>query len=454
MSKKIVTLCSIVIALSLCLTVFSVGFKAEKNDVTTANMKTFYAEKNESTASGAMNAPSTTSRADKATGKIEAASNKVDGAIDKIEDASNKVDGAFDKLESASDKVDGVLGGLGDALGSTGDAPSDFLDGMDSDSLGDVGSGLGDALGGIGSGSSGGNGSGLGDALSGIGGGALGDIGSGLGDALSGIGGGASSGLGSGLGGIFEGAFGGSDTTVATTLPITTQNYNAGLIIPVPAATQVTTEAQTEAQADSTDDESKATGETIDYEATVNPYTKPTATFVAGDEDESIKWLQWIFVYTGYGLGDDGITGVLDEATVEVIKKLQKENKMTVDGNITEGVIKAAEELYYKVVLGGDINAIEVLSQATTGVNGSEGTVAVDNANGVPVILLVVILVIIWGLAIGGIVFLFILKKKKAALQKAEQAKPEEKKDASQTESKEIVTSISDLFEEAEKNNK
>ena len=435
MSKKIVTLCSIVIAFSLCFAVFSVGFKAEKNDVTTANMKTFYAEKNESTASGAKNAPSTTSRADKATVKIEAASNKVDGAIDKIEDASNKVDGAFDKLESASDKVDGVLGGLGDALGSTGDVPSDFLDGMDSDSLGDVGSGLG-------------------DALSGIGGGALGDIGSGLGDALSGIGGGALSGLGSGLGGIFEGAFGGSDTTVATTLPITTQNYNAGLIIPVPAATQVTTEAQTEAQTDSTDDESKATGETVDYAATVNPYTKPTATFVAGDEDESIKWLQWIFVYTGYGLGDDGITGVLDEATVEVIKKLQKENKMTVDGNITEGVIKAAEELYYKVVLGGDINAIEVLSQATTGVNGSEGTVAVDNANGVPVILLVVILVIIWGLAIGGIVFLFVLKKKKAALQNAEQTKLEEKKDASQTESKETVTSISDLFEEAEKNNK
>lgn len=443
MNKKIVTLCSIVIALSLCFAVFSVGFKAEKNDVTTANIKTFYAEKNEAAASGAMNgleSDSTSSRADKATGKIEA--------------ASNKVDGAFDKLESASDKVDGVLGGLSDALGSTGDVPSDFLDGMDSDSLGDIGSGLGEALSGIGGGSSGGNGSGLGDALGGVGGGALGDVGSGLGDALSGIGGGALSGLGSGLGGIFEGALGNSDTTVATTLPSVTQNYDAGLIIPVPAATQVTTEAETEAQTASTDDESKAIGETIDYEATVNPYTKPTATFVVGDEDESIKWLQWIFVYTGYGLDDNGITGVLDEATVEVVKKLQKENKMTVDGNITEGVIKATEELYYKVVLGGDINAIEVLSQATTGVNSSDVTVATDNANGVPVILLVVILVIIWGLAIGGIVFLFVLKKKKAALQNAEQTKPEEKKDASQTESKETVSSISDLFEEAEKNNK
>ena len=153
-------------------------------------------------------------------------------------------------------------------------------------------------------------------------------------------------------------------------------------------------------------------------------------------------------------MGDDGITGVLDEATVTVIKKLQKENKMTVDGNITEDVIKAAEELYYKVVLGGDINAIEVLSQATTGVNGSEGTVAVDNANGVPVILLVVILVIIWGLAIGGIVLLFILKKKKTSSQKAEETKTEEKNDASQTEAKESLSSIADLFEEAEKNKK
>ncbi len=443
MTKRIVTLCSIVIAFSLCFAVFSVGFKVEKTDVTTANIHSFCAEKSETTTSGAIS-----SIVGGVMNGIEsyAPSGSADDTLDKLESASDKVDGAIDKIESASDKVDGVIGGLGDTLGGIGSGSSGNI----GDVIGDIGSGssgnIGDVIGDIGSGSSGG----LGDAVGGIG-----DALGGVGDALGGVG----SGMGDSLGDVLGGLGGnGSGTVVTTTAPVLTTSADIGLIIPVPAATQITTEAETEseteAQTASTDDESKATGETVDYAATVNPYTKPTATFVAGDEDESIKWLQWIFVYTGYGLGDDGITGVLDEDTVAVVKKLQKENKMTVDGNITEDVIKAAEELYYKVILGGDVSAIEVLSQATTGVNGSEGTVAVDNANGVPVILLVVILVIIWGLAIGGIVFLFILKKKKSALQNAEQAKSEEKKDASQTEAKESLSSIADLFEEAEKNKK
>lgn len=428
MTKRIVTLCSIVIALSLCFAVFSVGFKVEKTDVTTANIHSFCAEKSETTTSGAvigiiggvMNG-------------IEsyAPSGSADDTLDKLESASDKVDGAIDKIESASDKVDGVIGGLEDALGGIGSGSS---------------GNIGDVIGDIGSGSSGG----LGDAIGGIGE-ALG----GVGDALGGVG----SGMGGSLGDILGGLGGnGSGTVVTTTAPVLTTSADLGLIIPVPAATQITTEAETESETEkqtaSTNDESKTTGETVDYAATANPYTKPTATFVAGDEDETIKWLQWIFVYTGYGLEDDGITGVLDEDTVAVVKKLQKENKMTVDGNITEDVIKAAEELYYKVILGGDVSAIEIPSQATTGAKGSTESVDADDGDSISAILLIVVLVIIWVLAIGGIVLLFILKKKKNSSQKAEETKTEEKNDASQTEAKESLSSIADLFEEAEKNKK
>ena len=405
MTKKIVALCSIVIALSLCFTVFSVGLKAEKTNVTTVNLKSFYAQKSETTSSGAL-------------GSI------VGGVMNGLESyaPSGSGDDTLDKLESASDKVDSALGGVGDVLGGIGSGSSggieDVLGGLGSGGIGDAVGGMGDALGGIGD--------------------ALGGVGSGMGDNLGDI-----------LGGL-----GGNSSGTKTTTAASTTSADVGLIIPVPAATQATTEAQTETQAASTVDESEKTGETVDYAVTSNPYTKPTETFVAGDEDETIKWLQWIFVYTGYGLKDDGITGVLDEDTVAVVKKLQNENKLTVDGNITEDVIKAAEILYYQSILGGDVSAIEVSSQATTGVNVSYESVEPDNGDGVSVILLIVILVIIWVLAIGGIILIFVLKKKKTSSQKAGQAKSEEKTNASQTESNESLSSIADLFEEAEKNNK
>ena len=224
------------------------------------------------------------------------------------------------------------------------------------------------------------------------------------------------------------------------------------MIIPVPAATQTPTEVATTVPSVS---ETLATGETVDYAAVSNPYTKPTATFVAGDEDETIKWLQWIFIYTGFGLNDNGITGVLDEDTVAVVKKLQHENKMTVDGNITEDVIKAAEVLYYQSVIGGDASAIEVSSDATTGENVSNQSVDTAKGNGIPVALLIVVLVIIWVLAIGGIVLLFIFKKKKINAAKnvaAEQAENKETKtDGTETTS---IKSLSDLFEEAENKDK
>ena len=330
-----------------------------------------------------------------------------------------------------------------------GDIVGDVVGGFTSDSEG----GIGDLLGGVDTSGIGDSIGDFGDSLGGFGD-ALGGIADGVGSALGGIAGG----VGDALGGIFGGGFGGSSnsgTTVNTTVPPSTTSADIGLIIPVPAATQQPAETVIV----TVYVEASETGETVDYAAESNPYTKPTATFVAGDEDETIKWLQWIFVYTGYGLNENGITGVLDEETVAVIKKLQKENELTVDGNINEDLIKAAEVLYYQSVLGGsNVNAIELPSDATTGENVSNQATATDDGNGIPVALLIIVLVIIWILAIGGIVILFVIKKKKMnALKNASAEKADSKgadADKKETDGKTEIRSLSDLFEEAENKDK
>lgn len=365
MKKKIIALCSFVIALSMCVSIFCVT-GVTKNDVVYATIENYYAPKSEETTSNAL---------------------------------------------------------------------SDIIGGIGSDSSGEIG----DLLGGVGSG-------GLGDTIGG-----LGDSFGGIGDALGGVGdalGGGAGGLGDALGGIFGGGLGGtgSGTIVNTTAPASTTSADIGLIIPVPAATQTPSETSSL----ETTSESAVVGETVDYASTSNPYTKPTSTFVAGDEDETIKWLQWIFIYTGYGLNDNGITGVLDEDTVAVIKKLQHENKLSVDGNITEDVIKATEVLYYQSILGDDVSAIEVSSDSTTGVNVSNQATVTGDGDSVPVALLIVVLVIIWVLAIGGIVLLFVFKKKKVNTVK----QTDDKFDNTDNNNKSGISSLTDLFEEAENKKK
>lgn len=317
-----------------------------------------------------------------------------------------------------------------------------------SSSLGNL---VSDVVGGMGSGSSGG----ISDIIGGIGSDSFGSIGDaigGIGDSLGSIGSDSfSSSFGSGLSEIVGGLFGVSDnTTMATT--VATTSGNIGLIIPVPAATQEATETTTSTVTTQKADE----GETVDYAATSNPYTKPTGTFAAGDQDETIKWLQWIFIYTHYGLEDDGITGVLDEDTVAVVKKLQHENSLTVDGNITEDVIKAAEVLYYQTILGDDVSAIEVSLEATAGESVSYQAAESDGENDIPVALLVVVLVIIWILAIGGIVLLFVFKKKKLSAKNGGSKEDTiiEQNTTAETqteENKTEISSMSDLFEDADK---
>lgn len=313
---------------------------------------------------------------------------------------------------------------------------------------GSLGGAVSSVVGGIGSGSSGG----IGDIIGGIGSGSSG----GIGDVIGGIGSGSGGGIGDAIGGLLGGLTGGATTEKTTSAPVTTSSAGNGLIIPVPAATQnttVKTETTTAAAVDST------VGETVDYAATSNPYTKPTKTFTAGDRDESIKWIQWIFVYTHYGLDENGITGVLDENTVAVVKKLQQENGLTADGNITEDVIRAAEVLYYKTILGGDVSAVEVSLETTTGAAATNPVQTSDGQSNVSGILLIIVLVIIWVLAIGGIVLLFVFRKKKVGSKKGGKATSESNADAgekaeSKDEKQGTISSLSDLFEEADKEDK
>ncbi len=268
--------------------------------------------------------------------------------------------------EFVSDKVNGVtdLGGI----------------------IGDV-SDIGNSLGGlIGGGSSDGG---------------LGGLGGGIGDAIGGLGGALGGILGGGSGGS-----GGSSGTGNVTYDVNTETI--GYIDIVPAVSDYTP-INTSSASTTTD---VAVNETVDFAATTNPYKKPTGELKGGDKGEGVKWMQWIFIYTRYGLKDDGITGVFDEDTMAVVKKLQKENGLTIDGIVDDEVIDKIDLLYFKSIYSttAPVSATEAdtvvsptVSQNTE--NKGEKTVGI--------VAIVLIIVLIWLTAIGGIVFLFVMKKKK-----------------------------------------
>lgn len=286
----------------------------------------------------------------------------------------------------------------------------------------------------------------------------------GLGDIVGGLGsGGSSSGSGSilgGLGDVVGGLFGKDDTSSAT-VPTQTPTYNAGTIIPVPAASQSytqTTQQQSSAIVASVETASDVQSETFNATTVTNPYTRPTAEFKAGDKDESIKWVQWIFVYTGYGLDENGITGELDDATVALIKKLQTERGLTVDGNINNEVVDKVELLYYEYTLSANnqttLTNTEIVQSDVYQTN-------VDNtdADNTSKWITVIIIALVWIIAAFAIFYILVIKKKKEkkktdvdkkkgsekAEEKEEPKAPEKQEEPKQTE----VTSMADLFDEA-----
>ncbi len=316
--------------------------------------------------------------------------------------------------------IENVAGGniVGDALGSAGQNIGSALEGVTGNLSGAAGN-VGDAIGNVS------------DALGSIGnGGGLAGVVGGLGDAIDGI----------------SGALNG----LTTTKPATTE---LGTITPVPAVSQYDTQAANPIvnQNTTTTSATDGVGETVDYSATSNPYKKPTVELKAGDKDNSVKWVQWIFIYTHYGLNEDGITGVLDDNTVHLIKKFQAEKGLPVDGNMTKDFVNSLELYFYECAFGTSSTTAVPAVNATQ----METTVGVDSGNeksNLP--LLIAALVLIWVLAIAAIVVLVIFLKKKNGGKKAsapveaksETAKPEE---IEQTEKKQKT--LEELFDEDNK---
>ncbi|MBS7360408.1 MAG: peptidoglycan-binding protein [Oscillospiraceae bacterium] len=322
-------------------------------------------------------------------------------------------------LGAVTDKADEIVGGVENAVtGSIGN------------SIGGVVEKVTDAFGNIVNG--GGSG---GSILDGIGGGSI--IG-GLGDLISGIGGNNN---------------GGNLATEGTTA-------NISSIKPVPAATQYVTVIVTEKVIVTVDNSvAVSSTESDQYDANVlyNPYTKPTKDFVAGDSDESIKWLQWIFVHTGYGLTEDGITGVLDDNTVELIKKLQTENGLESNGNINEDVLNIAEVMYYQYSLGQSETA-ESTTLAPYGTEVNEETDAASNKEAIVSLISIIAIALVW-ITVVVIFLIIFLKRRKEKHKKSESQEDAPKDDAKEkedekdeTEKKDgSISSLSDLFDEVNK---
>lgn len=240
-------------------------------------------------------------------------------------------------------------------------------------------------------------------------GGLLGGGGSGLGDAVGGI--------GDALGGLLGGGSGGS-SILGTTAPVTydVNTETMGYIDIVPAVSDFATTL-----APSTTQEA-VVNETVDFAATKNPYTKPTTVLKGGDKGDGVKWMQWIFIYTRYGLKDDGITGVFDEDTMAVVKKVQRDNGLPVDGVVNDAVVDKIELLYFQSIYSTTVPALSTQVQTTQDVIIQQEEKD-DTTEKSSVIVLLVIVIVLWVAVVAFIVVLFVSKKKKTKKAKASEDK-------------------------------
>lgn len=242
---------------------------------------------------------------------------------------------------------------------------------------------------------------------------------------------------------------GNSDTTYEATVytpitPVVTGGSYGGSSYTTP--NNNVTSAATPATPASPATPAAASGDPVNFSSNVNPYTKPSGSFQPGDEDETIKWLQWIFVYTG-SLPSTGINGKLDDNTVAAVKTLQRKYGLKVDGAVTADVVKAAEQEFYAAVGSQSTDPA-----ATDTVPVSEEPAPGDYHNNVGAIVLIICIAVIWCVAAGAIVFILLYKKKKKTAAAA--AKPAEVKPAAPAAPAEAPAesgnmSLSDLFAEA-----
>ncbi len=281
----------------------------------------------------------------------------------------------------------------------------------------------------------------LGDLLGGFGGSS--DLGSSLLDGIGGIGG-IFSDAGDVIGSVIGGAGSGSSGGVLNT---TTGGNDYVLIDPVPAATQnATTVIVTSPDSTAT---TVPVEDTINPEATSNPYVKPVTDINVGDMGDGVKWMQWIFLYTGYGLADGKITGIYDGETVELVKKLQAERGLTADGVVNDATIDKIELLYYEYILNAPTTLPQTTEGAVTTIGATTGGEDDGGINWLVIIIAALLIVLVWAVAI--VVIIILLAKKKKA-KKDDDAKPAEDGEKPDNAEKSNEMNLSDLFEEA--NNK
>lgn len=272
----------------------------------------------------------------------------------------------------------------------------------------------------------------LGGMVGGLGGGSLG----GIGDAFSGI--------GDALGGLVDGLGGGSSSggsSGSVTYDVNTETL--GYIDIVPAASDFTPVLTTESAASTTE---IAVNETVDFATTVNPYTKPTGELKGGDKGDGVKWMQWIFIYTRYGLKDNGITGVFDEDTMAVVKKLQKENGLAVDGIVDDEVIDKIELLYFQATYTttAPANLTEPTTQVATTNQDSQSQ---KDKSAATMVAIVIIIVLLWLFVVGVIIALVVFKKKKGGSKKADKKKKSKVEESTIVESASVDDSNSTIAE-------
>lgn len=180
------------------------------------------------------------------------------------------------------------------------------------------------------------------------------------------------------------------------------------------------------------------------------PYAKPSGTLESGSEGDGVRWLQWIFIYTNYGLRADGITGVLDEDTLACVRRLQQERGLVVDGIVDDEVIDKAELLYYEHKLRG--NTGQFLEPSATVETTQE--VKTEEEKGTKIMIIVIVIIVAWVLVLSTIIAVFALKKKKLKAELAALDESEKQNGENTGGEKNNFNSLADLFEDAEKNAK
>lgn len=154
-------------------------------------------------------------------------------------------------------------------------------------------------------------------------------------------------------------------------------------------------------------------GDSVDFNTTVNPYTKPTAALNPGDKGDGVKWLQWILIYTECGL-QGTVTGDYDDATAAAVKNLQLKYGLTVDGIASLEVIEKAEQMYNDYVNGvsaGGTSSSAVINTVGSASNSTDDKKPQQSLD-VKITIIIVILVIVWIFAIAAVIIIVHIKRK------------------------------------------